>query len=98
MKDIKSTLEKTEAAIMYGQSIDTGNTGHTRHRMKTNKTQLNTGNKKDEQQGPHMLQVLLKNMFIRLILTKNNLCVFCSEIIEPIESKLVGLQLCIVID
>ena len=35
MKDIKSTLEKTEAAIMYGQSIDTGNTRHTRHRMKT---------------------------------------------------------------
>jgi hypothetical protein len=39
MKDIKSTLEKTEAAIMYGQSIDSGNTRHTRHRMKTNKTQ-----------------------------------------------------------
>ena len=35
MKDIKSTLEKTEAAIMYGQSIDSGNTRHTRHRMKT---------------------------------------------------------------
>jgi hypothetical protein len=29
---------------------------------------------------------------------KNNLSIFYSEIIEPIESKLVGLQLCIVID
>jgi len=33
------TLEKTEGAIKNGQSRDTGSTGHTRHRTKTNKTQ-----------------------------------------------------------
>ena len=31
--------EKTKGAIMNGQSRDTGNTGCTRHRTKTNKTQ-----------------------------------------------------------
>ena len=31
-------LEKTEGVINNGQSRDTGNTGYTRHRTKTNKT------------------------------------------------------------
>jgi hypothetical protein len=34
----KLMLEKTEGAINNGQSRDTGNTGYTRQRMKTNKT------------------------------------------------------------
>jgi hypothetical protein len=32
-------LEKIEGVIENGQSRDTGNSGHTRHRTKTNKTQ-----------------------------------------------------------
>ena len=32
-------IEKTEGTITNGQSRDTGNIGHTQHRMKTNKTQ-----------------------------------------------------------
>jgi len=32
-------LEKTEGSIKNGQSRDTDNIGHTRHRTKTNKTQ-----------------------------------------------------------
>jgi hypothetical protein len=31
-------LEKTEGEIKNGESRDTGNIGHTRHRTKTNKT------------------------------------------------------------
>jgi hypothetical protein len=39
---------------MNEQSRDTGMIGHTRHRMKTNKTQKhNTKNKKYEQNRPH---------------------------------------------
>ena len=40
----KETLEKTEWAIKNVQYRDTGNIGHTRHKMKTNKTktQYNT--------------------------------------------------------
>ena len=33
----KQTLEKTEGAVIYVQSTDTGNIGNTRHRMETNK-------------------------------------------------------------
>jgi len=33
------TFEKTEGEINNGQSRDTGNIGHIRHRTKTNKTQ-----------------------------------------------------------
>ena len=32
-------LENTEVVAQNGQSIETGNAGHTRKRMKTNKTQ-----------------------------------------------------------
>ena len=35
-------LEKTEGAIKNGQSRDTGNTGWTRHRTKTNQTKNTT--------------------------------------------------------
>jgi hypothetical protein len=35
-------LEKTEEAIKNGQSKDTGNIGHTKHRTKINKTQSTT--------------------------------------------------------
>ena len=35
---INYTLEKTEEAIMNGQSRETCNTGYTKHRKKTNKT------------------------------------------------------------
>jgi len=35
----KNTTQKTEGPIRNGQSRDTGNIGHTRHRTKTNKTQ-----------------------------------------------------------
>jgi hypothetical protein len=40
--DAKSTLEKTERAIQNGKSIETGNTGYTRHRTKTSKTKNTT--------------------------------------------------------
>jgi hypothetical protein len=36
-QDKKKTSKKTEGAIKNGQSRETGNIGHTRHRMKTNK-------------------------------------------------------------
>jgi hypothetical protein len=39
--------EKTEGTHKNGQSKDTGNSGNTRHRTKTNKTQT------DEQHQPH---------------------------------------------
>ena len=35
-------LEKTEGEIKNGQSRETGNIGHRRHRMKTNKTKNTT--------------------------------------------------------
>jgi len=35
-------LEKTEGEIKNGQSIDTGNIGHSRHMMKTSKTKNTT--------------------------------------------------------
>jgi hypothetical protein len=34
----KQTLEKTEGAVIYVQSRNTGNIGNTRHRTETNKT------------------------------------------------------------
>ena len=37
---------------MNGQSRETGNIGHTRHRMKINKTKNTTQKKKDEHHGP----------------------------------------------
>jgi hypothetical protein len=40
----RKTLEKTEGTIKNGQSRETGNIGHRRHRKKTNKTQ-NTAQK-----------------------------------------------------
>jgi len=51
---LKKTLEKTEGAIKYGQSRETGNIGYTRHKTKANKTKNTTQNTKiDEQHGPH---------------------------------------------
>jgi len=37
-------LEKTEGAIKNGQARDTGNIGHTRHRMETKKSKNTTQN------------------------------------------------------
>ena len=46
--------QKTEGAIKNGQSRNTGNIGHTRHRMNEDKQnkKYNTVNKKDEQHRP----------------------------------------------
>jgi hypothetical protein len=40
-------LEKTEGEIKNGQSIDTGNIGHSRHMMKTSKTKNTTQKNKN---------------------------------------------------
>ena len=40
------TLEKTESAIKYGKSRETGNIGYSRHRMKTNKKPKKTQRRK----------------------------------------------------
>jgi len=39
-------LEKTEEEIKNGQSIDTGNIGHSRHMTKTSKTKNTTQHRK----------------------------------------------------
>ena len=52
-KYLKISVRENEGAIKNGQSIrETVNTGHTRHRMKTNNNK-NTESQKDEQHGPH---------------------------------------------
>ena len=53
-------LSKPKRAIKSGQSRDTGNIWHTRHKTKTNKIQKHSTTqkvKKDKQQGPHQKQV-----------------------------------------
>ena len=42
----KNTLEKTEGAIKYKQSRDTGNSGHTKHVTKTSNKHNTTHNTK----------------------------------------------------
>jgi hypothetical protein len=39
---LQYTLEKTEGAIKNGESRETGNSGYTRHKTKTNKTKNTT--------------------------------------------------------
>ena len=50
----KLSLEKREVVIKNGQSRNTGNIEHTRHKLKTSETtQYNTENEKNEEHGTH---------------------------------------------
>jgi hypothetical protein len=50
----KLSLEKGEGVIKNGQSRNTGNIEHTRHKLKTSETtQYNTENEKNWEHGTH---------------------------------------------
>jgi hypothetical protein len=50
----KLSLEKREGVIKNGQSRNTDNIEHTRHKLKTSEiTQYNTENEKNKEHGPH---------------------------------------------
>ena len=64
---------KTKGAIKNGQSRDTGDIVHTKHKTKINKAQQITENYKDEQYVPHqnrlLTQVLMKGTQFKMCWT-----------------------------
>ena len=57
----KFSLEKREGVIKNGQSRNTDNIEHTRHKLKTSEiTQYNTENKKNEEHGTHQKKTTTK--------------------------------------
>jgi hypothetical protein len=57
----KFSLAKREGVIKNGQSRNTDNIEHTRHKLKTSEiTQYNTENKKNEEHGTHQKKTTTK--------------------------------------